>query len=184
MKPLRIVWWLDPRPTLTLEWLTDDALNRLIKTCSNVVQYLDSDDGKPLPAPVQGWVDRKLAMCVYGSLACHEYRVNRCGGKTWFWQFAGHGKELARRGATFEMPAWHDDVHIIQSHWSTGMRRKAIDPNVKVPWGHVDEYWPTLWPVPTSNGGYELRVNRDDKAALAIDDLWLPDEIRNRVVNL
>jgi hypothetical protein len=38
--------------------------------------------------------------------------------------------------------------------------------------------------VPAEDGGYELRVNKSDKAAMEVDDLWLPDDIRRRVVNL
>lgn len=183
MSNLRITWWLDPRPTLTMDWLMDDALVTLIKTCSNVVSYL-AEPEKAAPAVVHGWHGRRLAMCVYGALACQEHRVNRCMGKTWFWQFANEGQELARRGAVFEMPAWFEDEHLMQSHWSAGLREKAIVADIKVPWSQVDEYWPVLWPVATESGGYELRINKADKAALAIDDMWLPDEVRSRVANL
>jgi hypothetical protein len=178
----RIVWWLNARPTLTTEWLADDAIKQLIKTCSNVVSYLDSDREK-VPAPVQGWVGHKLAMCVYGSLVCQEWRLNRAGGDTWFWEFAAAGKELVRRGDEFKMPPWFEDEHLMQSHWSAAKRHGALEDDVAVPWAEVDEYWPVLWPVITEDG-YELRVNKADKAAMEVDDLWLPDNVRARVVNL
>ena len=161
----------------------DEHLEDLIKTCGNIVTYLGEPE-KAAPAVVHGWFGRKLAMCVYASLACQEFRLNRYGGKTWFWQFANEGKELVRRGATFEMPPWFDDEDLMRSHWSAGLRHKAIVADLKVPWSEVDEYWPVLWPVIKEDGGYELRVNKSDKAALEIDDLWLPDNVRRRVVNL
>src|SRR3546814_14849257 len=123
-------------------------------------------------------------MCVYGALACQEFRVNRYGGKTWFWQFANVGRELVRRGATFEMPAWFEDEHLMQSHWSAGIRHKAIVADIKVPWKSVDEYWPVLWPVATEDGGYELRVNNSDSAAMEVADLSPPDEVSARVDHL
>lgn len=185
MTNLRMTWWLDPRPTMTMDWLMDDHLEDLIKTCGNVVSYLnDPNPTRPSPAVVKGWSRSHLAMCVYGALACQEHRLNRYGGNTWFWNFANVGKELVRNGATFEMPVWFEDEHIMQSHWSAGLRHKAVVADLKVPWTEVDEYWPVLWPVITENGGYELRVNKQDKAAMEVDDLWLPDDIRARVVNL
>lgn len=184
MSDLRITWWLHQRPSVTMDYLSDSHLETLIRTCGNIVAYLD-DPGKAAPAVVHGWFARKLAMCVYGSLACQELRVNRCAGKQPFWEFANRGRELVRLGAAFKMPAWYQDEHLMQSHWSAAIREKAIESDIKVPWSQVDEYWPVLWPVATSDGeGYELRVNKADKAALEIDDLWLPDEVRNRVVNL
>ena len=180
---LRMTWWLDPRPTMTMDWLMDDHLEDLIKTCSNVVAYLGEPE-KAAPAVVHGWFGHKLAMCVYGALACQEYRLNRCMGDTWFWQFAHEGADLARLGATFSMPPWFEDEDLMKSHWSAGLRHKAVVADVKVPWAEVDEYWPVLWPVVTEDGGYELRVNKADKAAMGVDDLWLPDDIMTRVVNL
>lgn len=183
MSNLRVTWWLNPRPSLTMEWLTDDHLETLIRTAGNVLSYLDEPE-KAAPAVVHGWFARKLAVCVYGSLACQEYRVNRCMGNSHFWEFANRGRELVREGAAFQMPEWYQDEHLMQSHWSTGLREKALVADLKVPWRQVDEFWPTLWPVATEDGGYELRINKADKAALEIDDLWLPDDVRSRVVNL
>lgn len=40
-----------------------------------------------------------------------------------------------------------------------------------------------LWPVATT-GGYHLMVSKKDREAMARDDLWLPDDVRARVVNL
>lgn len=178
-----MIWWLDARPTLTLEWLEDEPLGDLVKLLSTAHDRFQSGAEK-MPAAEQGWVGSHLALCVYGSLACQEMRLNRCNDTGLFWQFANAGKELVRLGATFEMPAWYEDEHIMQSHWSAGLRHKAIVADVEVPWPEVDEYWPTLWPVPAEDGGYELRVNKVDKAAMEVDDLWLPDDIRQRVVNL
>lgn len=183
MSDPRVIWWLDPRPTLTLEWLKEDALENLTKLLGAVHSRMQDGEDK-LPAAGQGWRGSHLAVCVYGSLACQEMRVNRFNDPGWFWMFANYGKELVRLGATFEMPAWHEDEDIIKSHWSTGLRHEAIVAEAEVPWPEVDEYWPTLWPVPAEDGGYELRVNKTDKAAMEVDDLWLPDDIRSRVVNM
>lgn len=168
---------------MTMDCLMDDHLEDLIKTCGNVASYL-AEPEKAAPAVVHGWFGRKLALCVYGALACQEFRLNRYGGNTWFWQFANEGRELVRRGAEFQMPAWSEDEHLMQSHWSAGIRNKAIVADLKVPWSQVDEYWPVLWPVASEKGGYELRVNKSDKEAMMVDDLWLPDDVRSRVVNL
>lgn len=179
----RIIWWLDPRPTLTLDWLMDDELSDMVKVLDEAHRRMSSGAEK-LPAAEMGWRNRHLAICVYGSLACQEMRVNRYDDPGLFWKFANAGNELVRLGATFEMPEWYEDEDLIKSHWSTGRRCKAIVADVKVPWSEVDEYWPVLWPVPSDDGGYELRINKADKAAMEVDDLWLPDDIRRRVVNL
>lgn len=179
---LRVIWWLDPRPTMTLDFLVDDALEDMVKLLGSAHSRFDGGAEK-LPAAEQGWKDRHLALLVYGALACQELRLNRYNDVGWFWQFANAGRELTRRGHVFEMPAWFEDEHIMQSHWSAGLRNKAIVADLKVPWSEVDEYWPILWPVPTENG-YEIRVNKSDKAAMEVDDLWLPDDVRSRVVNL
>lgn len=179
----RVTWWLDSRPTLTLDWLMDDALADMVKLLDEAHTRFAAG-AERLPAAEQGWTGSHLALCVYGSLACQEMRLNRFDDPKLFWMFANYGKELVRLGATFEMPAWHEDEDLMKSHWSTGLRHKAIVTDIKVPWTEVDEYWPTLWPVPAEDGGYELRVNKVDKAAMEVDDLWLPDDIRSRVVNL
>lgn len=179
----RVIWWLDSRPTLTLDWLMDDALSDMTKLIGAVHNRMQDGEEK-LPAAGMGWRGSHLALCVYGSLACQEMRINRFDDPGWFWIFANAGKDLVRLGATFEMPSWYEDEDIMRSHWSAGLRHKAIVADLKVPWKEVDEYWPILWPVPAEDGGYELRVNKTDKAAMEVDDLWLPDEIRRRVVNL
>lgn len=181
---MRITWWLNQRPSLTMGFLEDEALNALVETSGSILSYLDEPD-KPAPAVAHGWHARKLAVCVYGSLACQELRVNRYASKNSFWEFANKGRDLVRLGAAFQMPAWYQDEHLMQSHWSAALREKAVEADIKVPWSQVDEFWPVLWPVATADGaGYELRINKADKAALGIDDLWLPDEVRSRVVNL
>jgi hypothetical protein len=180
---LRITWWLYPRPTLTLDCLMDDALSDMVKLLGEAHSRFESGSEK-LPAAERGWQERHLALLVYGSLACQEMRLNRYDDPGKFWEFANAGRELVRRGHVFEMPAWFEDEHIMQSHWSVGIRTKSIVSDLKVPWNHVDEYWPVLWPVTNDSGGYELRVNKADKEAMEVDDLWLPDEVRNRVVNL
>ncbi|QNR52003.1 hypothetical protein phiRKBJ001_61 [Streptomyces phage phiRKBJ001] len=179
----RVTWWLDPRPTLTLDWLMDDALSDMVKLLMEAHTRFDSG-AERLPAAEQGWSGSHLALCVYGSLACQEMRLNRFDDTGLFWTFANAGKELVRLGATFEMPAWHEDEDLMKSHWSAALRHKAIVADLKVPWKEVDEYWPILWPVPAEDGGYELRVNKADKTAMEVDDLWLPDDIVSRVVNL
>ena len=179
----RVIWWLDSRPTLTLEWLADEQLVSMVKVLEAAHRRME-DGTEKFPAADAGWRGSHLALCVYGSLACQEMRLNRYDDSGPFWMFANAGKELVRLGATFEMPAWYEDEHIMQSHWSAGLRHKAIVADVEVPWPEVDEYWQTLWPVPAEDGGYELRVNKVDKAAMEVDDLWLPDDIRQRVVNL
>lgn len=183
MSAPRMIWWLDARPTLTLEWLEDESLEELTKLLSSAHSRFEGGADK-LPAAEMGWQGSHLAICVYGALACQEMRLNRYKDVGWFWQFANAGKELVRLGATFEMPPWYEDEHIMQSHWSAAIRHKAVSADVAVPWPEVDEYWPTLWPVIAEDGGYELRVNKADKAAMEVDDLWLPDDIRQRVVNL
>ncbi|QKY78601.1 hypothetical protein SEA_DRYAD_63 [Streptomyces phage Dryad] len=180
----RVIWWLDPRPTLTLDWLMDDALEDMTKLLGSAHSRFEGGAEK-LPAAEQGWAGSHLALCVYGALACQELRLNRYNEQSkWFWSFANAGKELRRLGHEFQMPEWFEDEDVMKSHWSTGLRHKAVVADVKVPWSEVDEYWPTLWPVPAEGGGYELRVNKQDKAAMEVDDLWLPDDIRARVVNL
>lgn len=180
----RIIWWLSPRPTMTLDCLMDDALEDLTKLLGSAHSRFEGGAEK-LPAAEQGWKGRHLALCVYGALACQEMRLNRYNDQSkWFWDFAGYGRELARLGHEFHMPVWFEDEHIMQSHWSAGIRTESIVADLKVPWSEVDEYWPVLWPVPDGSDGYELRVNKADKAAMEVDDLWLPDDIRRRVVNL
>lgn len=179
----RVTWWLDPRPTMTLDCLMDDALEDLVKLLGGIHSRMD-DGEERLPPAGQGWRGRHLAVCVYGALACQEMRLNRYNDPGWFWMFANAGRDLVRDNHVFEMPAWFEDEHVMQSHWSAGIRHKAIVADIKVPWREVDEYWPILWPVPAEDGGYELRVNKSDKTAMEVDDLWLPDDIRRRVVNL
>jgi hypothetical protein len=168
---------------MTLDWLMDDALEDMAKLLKSAHDRFESGAEK-LPAAEMGWRDSHLALCVYGSLACQEMRLNRYNDPGWFWKLAGAGKEMVRLGTKFEMPAWHEDEHLIQSHWSAALRHKAIVSDLKVPWSELDEHWPILWPVPVAGGGYELRVNKADKEAMQLDDLWLPDDVRSRVVNI
>jgi len=168
---------------MTLDCLMDDALKDMVKLLGSAHSRFDGGAEK-LPAAEQGWKDRHLALLVYGALSCQELRLNRYDDVGWFWQFANAGRDLVRRGHVFDMPAWFEDEHIMQSHWSAGRRHKAIVADLKVPWPQVDEYWPILWPVPIEGGGYELRINKQDREAMKVDDLWLPDEVRHRVVNI
>lgn len=178
----RIIWWLNERPTLTLDQLMDDAAEDMLVVFQQAHERFSSGAQK-LPAAEQGWRDSHLALCTYGALLSQELRLNRGNDPGTFWTFANYGKDMVRLGGAFSMPVWYQDEDIMRSHWSAGIRHKAIVPDVKCPWDEVDEYWPVLWPVLTETG-YELRVSKSDKEAMASDDLWLPDDISRRVANL
>lgn len=174
----RVIWWFDTLPTQTIDLLSDKALASMLKVLGSANRRFISDADK-LPAAEQGWLGSHVALCVYGSLGCQDMRLNRGHDTGRFWEFANTGRELVHRGATFLLPPWYEDEDVITSHRSVAQRNDALDDTID-----AEEFWPILWPVIIEDGGYELRVNKEDKAALYVDDLWLPDDVRRRVVNL
>ena len=85
-------------------------------------------------------------------------------------------------------------VEECEHHWSDSVKRCVEAAGAPGPaWSclkdelsqdEVDEYWPVLWPILTDSGGYELHVSKKQREAMERDDLWLPDNIISRVVNL
>jgi hypothetical protein len=180
-----ILWWLYRTPTDTLEVLYDEAISDMIMYMEEATDRLLLSDADTKLAPAElGWRGNLLALYTYASLACVEMRVNRCDDLGKFWVFANQGKKIAEEGTLFEQPPWYEDEDLIKSHWSTGVRTKAIIPDYAIPYQGVDEYWPMLWPVADPAGGYKLMVNKRDRTAMACDDLWLPDDVIKRVANI
>jgi len=178
----RITWWLYERPTLTLASLMDDATEDLLALLLQAHERF-STGAEKLPAAEQGWRENHLALCTYGALLSQELRLNRANDTGTFWTFARCGQDDIRLGGVFSMPVWYQDEDIMRSHWSAGTRHGLVISDLKCPYDEVDEFWPVLWPVLTETG-YELRVAKADKEAMASDDLWLPDDVARRVANL
>lgn len=178
-----MIWWLYTTPTDTLDVLFDESIEKLIDDLDVACQRVGSNQS--IPVAERGWQSSALALHVYGALACSICRHMRgWEDEDRFPLFATPGQQLAKQGTKFEMPPWYEDEDLIKSHWSAAIRNKAVIPSYKVPHEEVDEFWPVLWPVLTDDGGYELHVSKKQREAMERDDLWLPDNIISRVVNL
>lgn len=177
-----MIWWLYTTPTDTLDVLYDERIESMIDDIDVACQRAVL--GQEAKASERGWEGSLLALYTYGALACIELKHKRGIDPDMFHVFAIPGKQLVKDGAKFEMPPWYEDEDLIKSHWSAGLRTKSIISDIKPTYEDVDEYWPVLWPLPNDDGGYDLHVSKKQREEMARDDLWLPDDIRARVVNL
>lgn len=179
----KVTWWVSSLPSETLAVLSDAALLETIKTSLAATRVLRR--GGDLPAVGRMWENNVLALHVYGGLACMEASHRRGLDDDSFAKFGTPGKQMAADGVQFEMPPWYQDEDVQISHIA-GIQREGLWRNeeARIELDEEDEFWPMLWPVATEGGGYELMVNKKDREAMAVDDLWLPDEVRSRVVNL
>jgi len=179
---VKVTWWLDTMPSMWLERLSDEALLETIRTSLALCRLIRR--GGELPAVGRMWEGRVLALHAYGAMLCIEANHKRGLDADFFADFATPGKQLSREGARFALPAWHDDEDVHISHIAAVTRGgfwKSSDLEVEL--DEDDRFWPVLWPVATASG-YQLMVNKKDREAMARDDLWLPDDVRARVVNL
>lgn len=180
---MKVTWWLDTLPGMWLERISDEALLETIRTSLALCRLFRR--GGELPAVGRMWKNHVLALHAYGCLLSIEANHKRGLDEDSFADFGTPGRKLAEEGARFALPRWHDDEDVHISHiaaiereglWRSDEHRIELD--------EEDGFWPVLWPVATESGGYELMVNKKDREAMAVDDLWLPDEVRARVVNL
>jgi hypothetical protein len=182
----KVTWWVSVSPTNTLSMLSDEALLETLNTTRGLARRLRVGPEK-LPAVGQMWKYDLMGLYAYGMLISMELRNKRLHELDAFWEFNGPAKEMAERAeGQFRLPPWHDDEHVHRSHVVHLDRHDMWKDDVDIPElvHSDDEFLPMLWPVMVSENEYELRVNKADKEALAIDDLYLPDEIASRVTNL
>lgn len=176
--------WVEDTPTRTIARLSDQALIDTINLTRTVCKLLRGG-GDKLPPVAQMWQFHSMSLHVYGCLAAMELCNKRQNELDAFSEFNTPAREMYERGERFEMPPWFDDDDVQFSHISALTRldlwRSDED---RIEADDVDEFWPVLWPIMTSHDDYQLMVNKKDREAMAIDDLWLPDEVRSRVVNL
>lgn len=179
----KVTWWIEPLPSKSIEVLNDQALLDTLKMTMQLNRLLVR--GGDLPAVGRMWEGNPVGLQVYGMLLCLEANHKRGLDADFFQEFAQPARKIIEEGGCFAMPPWHQDEDVHISHiaaiereglWRSDEHRIELD--------EEDEFWPVLWPVATESGGYELMVNKKDREAMAVDDLWLPDEVRARVVNL
>lgn len=179
---MKVTWWLDTLPSMWLDRISDEALLETIRTSLAVARALRR--GGELPAVGRMWQNHELALMAYGCVLSIEANHKRGLDADFFADFGTPGRKLAEEGRKFELPPWHDDEDVHISHiasmsrggfWRSDAHRVELD--------EEDGFWPTLWPV-AKGSGYELMVSKKDREAMAVDDMWLPDDVRARVVNL
>jgi len=179
---VKVTWWLDTLPSMWLDRISDEALLATIQTTLSLRRLLWR--GGELPAVGRMWENHVLALHAYGAILCIEANHKRGLDADFFADFGTPGRKLAEEGHRFQLPPWHDDEDVHISHiaamtrggfWRSDLHRVELD--------EEDGFWPTLWPVATT-GGYHLMVSKRDREAMSRDDLWLPDDVRARVVNL
>lgn len=179
----KVTWWLDTLPSMWLDRLSDEALLETIKTSLALCRVFrrGTDD---IPVVGRMWEANQLALHAYGCLVCVEVNHKRGLDNDSFADFGTPGKQMAQDGVRFALPPWHDDEDVHISHIAA-VHREGLwrSPAHAIELDEEDMFWPMLWPVAVT-GGYHLMVSKKDREAMAVDDLWLPDDVRDRVVNL
>lgn len=177
-----VTWWLEDLPSSWLHRMSDQALLDSINKCKSLCRIMRR--GAEPPTVGKMWEGRVLALHAYGSLLCVEANHKRGLDDDSFSEFATPGRKLAEAGERFALPDWHRDEDVQISHIAA-IHREGLwrSPAHAIELDEEEMFWPVLWPVAVT-GGYHLMVAKKDREAMSRDDLWLPDDVRSRVVNL
>jgi hypothetical protein len=179
----RVTWWFGPSPTESVRMLSDDALVEVLSFAERVAHTLENNASPTAPAVLM-WRGRLHCLRVYGCLASIEAYNRRGLDLDMFWKFNGPLRGMLDEGSEFKMPVWQTDEDLWMSHMSSAERDGLLveDHGIKF---HNDDwhYIPMLWPIPDGRGGYDLHISKKDKEAVLVDDLFLPADMRSRVVN-
>lgn len=185
----KVTWWFSESMMDTAARLDDEALHEtisMVKTLSRLATGRATAKNEP---PVyRMWKHHPMGLHVYGCILSMEASGMR-GMDDDFYAFSSPARELREASMEkFTLPPWYEDEHVIMSHRATAGRESTwayLDEESILDLPDEDHEWlPMLWPIMTGPETYELRVGKADREALAMDDLWLPDDIRERVVNL
>lgn len=177
-----VTWWLEDLPSSWLHRLSDQALLDSINKNRSLCRMMRR--GAETPTVGKMWEGSLLSLHVYGSLLAMEANHKRGLDVDAFSEFATPGKKLAAEGHRFKLPDWHRDEDVQISHIAA-MHREGLwrSPGHAIELDEEEMFWPVLWPV-TTTGGYQLMVAKKDREAMERDDLFLPDDVKARVVNL
>lgn len=142
---------------------------------------------------VKMWRGHEHALSIYMH-SCTAERVNRFGRR---WNKDRPGavdpwirmdepeRALKQQGrwGSFAYPPWWDELWVYMSHRSNLLRK---DPEFygAVGWSPVPELMPYLWPVVHSDdtSQYSLYISAPDAKRLRDGELFLPDELTDKVV--
>lgn len=191
MRP-KLTWWFSSSMTDTAARLSDEALAETIDLVKLLCRIGRGEATVKTDPPVyRMWKYHLMGLHVYGCVLSMEAAGLREMEDS-FYEFSSPARSLQEATQnSFKLPPWYVDHHVIQSHIATATRENTYawmtdgNDDMSIPLASDDdEWWPVLWPIMLDENEYELKISKSDREALERDDLWLPDDVRARVVNL
>ena len=133
---------------------------------------------------VKMWEGYEYALGIYGMMLGMEWSLKRGYAEAEeFWSLYKGIKEIRKEEPdfVFEPPPWMFDSDVLASHRSNLARRDPVTYGDR--WDPCPINWPYLWPWPTGDGDYELRLSKGDKRLLKSGERQLPPGQLERIVN-
>lgn len=136
---------------------------------------------------LKAWKGYEFALCIYGMVLSMEWHTQRGYADKSFFQFKRVCDELREEAIEYEEPwmfvppPWFEDTDVLQAFRSNLVRRWPD--RYGDTWAKVPPNMPYLWPIVDDEGGYTLRLSKEDKKHLKAGERKLPKAMKEKIAN-